>query len=119
MITLDIERIDDVPVARPRGDIDAASASRTRAELIECFDTGAADDLVLDLSATRYVDSAGIDMLFRLSELLRQRRARLLLVIPPASSLARLATIVALPQAMPVHATVEQALRARAPETEA
>jgi anti-sigma B factor antagonist len=112
LITLDIERIDDVPVARPRGDIDAANARRTRVELIECIEQAAADDLVLDLTATRYIDSAGIDMLLRLSELLRQRRARLRLVIAPASPLARLAEIVGLSRAMPVHASVEEALSA-------
>jgi len=53
-------------------------------------------------------------MLFRLAELLRQRRATMLLVIPPESNLARLAEIVGLGRAMPVHASVEDALGAPA-----
>lgn len=114
MTGLEVERVNDVPVVRPRQDIDAANATQLRAELTACLDRGA-EHLVLDLGATRYLDSAGIDMLFRLSERLRQRRARLLVVIPPSSQLARLAEIVALPSAMPVHETVEDALAACAP----
>lgn len=109
MTGLDVERRDEVPVARPRGDIDVANALQVREELAACLHDGA-DCLVLDLTATRYVDSAGLDMLFRLGERLRQRRVRLLLVISPASQLARLANIVALPQALPVYDTLEAAL---------
>jgi anti-anti-sigma factor len=107
---LRLERIDGVPVASLREDIDAANARALREELAGCVRE--ADRLVLDLSCTRYVDSAGIDMLFRLNELLRQRRAALVLVIPQSSQLARLAQIVALDSAMAIHETVEQALGA-------
>jgi anti-sigma B factor antagonist len=109
VIGLDVERRDEVPVARSRGDIDAANASRLREELAECMTPGA-NVLVLDLTDTAYVDSAGLDMLFRLSERLRQRRARLLLVIAAGSPLARLAKIVALENAVAIHATVKDAL---------
>jgi anti-anti-sigma factor len=105
------ERRDGVPVMRPREDIDAANAAALRERLADSVEDGI-DRLIVDLTETRYVDSAGIDMLFRLSELLRQRRATLLLVIPPESNLARLAEIVGLSRAMPVHPTVEAALGA-------
>jgi anti-sigma B factor antagonist len=111
---LEFERVDGVPVARPSEDIDAANARVLRDELAASLQ--GADTLVLDLSATRYVDSAGIDMLFRLNELLRQRRAKLLLVIPQSSQLTRLAQIVALPSAVAIHETVEQALGAVSPQ---
>ncbi|MCW3030371.1 MAG: hypothetical protein JWM66_504, partial [Solirubrobacterales bacterium] len=45
-----------------------------------------------------------------LHELLRDRRGRLLLVIPAQSNLARLAEIVALPSAVPVYDTLQRAL---------
>jgi anti-sigma B factor antagonist len=106
---IDVEYLNNVPVARPRGDIDAATAPRMRAQLAESIGTGV-KTLVLDLSATRYIDSAGIDMLFRLSERLRERRAMLLLVIPSRSSLLRLLRIVGLTSAMPVCDTIEQAV---------
>lgn len=109
MTGLEVERIDNVPVVRSRQDIDAANATQVREELIRFLDKGA-EGIVLDLSATRYLDSAGIDMLFRLNERLRQRRASLQLVIPAGSNLQRLAEIVALPSAVPIHETVEEAL---------
>lgn len=111
MIGVDLEQINQVPIARSRGDIDAANADSVRAELAESVGSSA-ENLILDLSDTRYLDSAGIDMLLRLSERLRQRRAKLRLVIPPSSQVLRLAELVALPDAMPVHSTIEEALDA-------
>ena len=109
----DVERQDGVPVVRPREDIDAANAAALREQLADCVDP-ATDRLIVDLSETRYIDSAGIDMLFRLAELLRQRRTKLLLVIAPESNLARLAEIVGLPRAMAIHASLRAALGAEA-----
>jgi len=110
----DLERHDGVPVVRPTGDIDAANATSLREQLADSMGQDV-DRLVLDLSGVRYLDSAGIDMLFRLGELLRQRRAALLLVIPHDSNLARLAEIVGLSQALPVHPSVDEALGAAPP----
>lgn len=110
MNRLDIEQIDGVPVARVDQDIDAANAVTTQRQLADALGP---DDLtlVIDLSATRYVDSAGIDMLLRLSDRLDQRRAKLILVIPEASQLMRLATIVGLPGAVPIHSGLTEALQ--------
>jgi anti-anti-sigma factor len=109
-MALETERREDVPVARAGEDIDAANASRVGLELAEAI--GGEGALVLDLTETRYLDSAGIDMLFRLGERLRQRRARLVLVIPSSSPLTRLVEIVGLPHSTPVRETLEQALAA-------
>jgi stage II sporulation protein AA (anti-sigma F factor antagonist) len=109
---LAVERVDSVAVARPRGDIDASNADRLHDELAKCLDGGDAEDLVLDLGEVRYVDSAGIDMLFRLAERLRRRRARLLLAMPAGSPLLRLAEIVGLPRAVEIHPSVDEALAA-------
>lgn len=109
-MTLEIERREDVPVARATEDIDAANASGVGFELAETI--GGEGALVLDLSGTRYLDSAGIDMLFRFGERLHQRRARLLLVVPSGSPLRRVVEIVGLPRSMPVCETLEQALAA-------
>jgi anti-sigma B factor antagonist len=113
MTLVDVERHDGVPVVSPRQDVDAANAAALREQLAECVDAGT-DRLIVDLTGTRYIDSAGIDMLFRLGELLRQRRAMLLLVIAPESNLERLAEIVGLTHAMPVLPTVPEALDAPA-----
>ena len=113
MIGVSFERLGRIPVARPRGDIDAATACDLRERLAEQM-SNEAPGIVLDLSETRYVDSAGLDMLFRFSELLHQRRAELVLVIPPTSQLVRLGQLVGLYSAMPVRASLEEALSAPA-----
>jgi anti-anti-sigma factor len=109
MSALRLERRGGVPVARPGDDIDAGNAVQLGEELVDAAGADAVH-LVLDLGEVRYLDSAGIEMLFRLGERLQQRRGALCLVIPPESNLARLAAIVGLPSVAPVHSSVEQAL---------
>jgi anti-anti-sigma factor len=110
MSGLEIEQIDGVPVARVYEDIDAANTAAVQQHLSEALGPDALS-LIIDLSATRYVDSAGIDMLLRLADLLDQRRAKLVLVIPNASQLKRLASIVGLPEAIAVHPSLSNALQ--------
>jgi len=109
MSAVPIKRVDGVRVAHPVGDIDAANASQVERELVESLDPDG-DCLVLDLHETRYLDSAALDMVFRLNERLRQRRGGLQVVIPDSSPLGRLAAIVGLPKVIPVHASVRDAL---------
>ena len=110
MTALQIERIDGVPIAHVTDDLDAANAGPVRRQLDNAL--GPDDSsLIVDLSDTRYLDSAGIDMLLRLSDRLDHRRARLILVISGASQLTRLATIVGLPDAIAVQPTVSEALQ--------
>jgi anti-anti-sigma factor len=111
MIELGVEHFDGIPVARTPADIDAANAETVRDELAGRVQHDTRE-LIVDLSGTRYLDSAGIDMLFRLSRRLSQRRATLRLVIPPHTGLARLAEIVGIPGTIPVHEDVEDAVEA-------
>jgi anti-anti-sigma factor len=106
----DIQMIDGVPIAHIKGDVDGANATATKRQLAEALGPDSLG-LVIDLSATRYIDSVGIDMLLRLSDRLDHRRASLVLVIPDAAQLKRLATIVGLTQAIAVRPTVSDALR--------
>lgn len=106
----DIEQIDGVPVVSVNEDIDAANAMATQQQLADALDPDAIS-LVVDLSATRYVDSAGIDMLLRLGDRLDHRRAKLILVIPDASQLKRLVTFVGLPEAIATHPSLADALQ--------
>lgn len=110
MSKLDTERVDGVPIAHVHQDIDAANATITQHQLADALGPDAST-LILDLSQTRYVDSAGIDMLLRLGDRLDRRRAKLILVIPETSQLKRLAAIVGLPDAIAIHPTLPQALQ--------
>jgi anti-sigma B factor antagonist len=115
-----VEQIDGVPVAHVNEDIDVANATAIQQRLADALGPDALS-LVVDLSATQYVDSAGVDMLLRLSDLLDHRRAKLILVIPDTSQLKRLATIVGLPEAVAIHSSlanaVQEAARAQAETT--
>ncbi len=110
MSRLDIEKVDGVAIARVNEDIDAANATAIQHELAEALGPDALC-LVVDLGGIRYLDSAGIDMLLRLSDLLRHRRAKLILVIPDSSQLKRLVTIVGLPGAITIRPSLRDALK--------
>lgn len=110
MSPLDLERIDGVPIARVGEDIDAANATIAQQQMAEALGPDTSS-LVIDLSETRYLDSAGIDMLLRLSDRLDHRRAKLILVIPDTSQLKRLVAIVGLPEAIAIHPTLPAALQ--------
>jgi anti-anti-sigma factor len=109
MSPLEIERIDGVPIARAREDIDAANAALILQQLADALDPDA-PSLVIDLSEAHYLDSAGIDMLLRLGDRLDHRRSKLIVVIPETSQLQRLAAIVGLPEAIAIHPTLLDAL---------
>lgn len=110
MSPLNIEQIDGVPVVRVNEDVDAANAASIQQQLAAALGPDALC-LILDLSHTRYLDSAGIDMLLRLSNRLDHRRAKLILVIPETSPLKRLATIVGMPEAIAIYSTLPEALQ--------
>jgi anti-anti-sigma factor len=110
MSPLDLERVDGVQIARVGEDIDAANATTTQQQLADALGPDTSS-LVIDLSETRYLDSAGIDMLLRLGDRLDHRRAKLILVIPDTSQLKRLASIVGLPNAIAIHPTLPAALQ--------
>jgi anti-sigma B factor antagonist len=108
---LQIEYLDGVPVGRLPSDVDAANAIAL-GESLAASAARPTCDLVVDLTATRYIDSMGLDMLFRLNQRLDRRRATLRLVIPTDSPLMRLAQIVSLPTTLPIHAGVAEAVAA-------
>ncbi len=106
------ERGDDVSVAAVEGEIDASNANAV-AERLRTLLTNRSSVLVVDLTDTTYVDSAGLNLLFELASELEHRQQQLRLVIAPASSIARMAAIVGLDAAVPTHPTRAAALAAR------
>jgi anti-anti-sigma factor len=110
---LSIELDHGVATIRLPGDVDAANADAVAQEIVG----GVGNEtpaVVLDLRATRYLDSAGVDMLFRLHESMLARRQRLHLVASEDSPLWRILRIVAIPEVMPVHDDVQSAVAAAA-----
>jgi anti-anti-sigma factor len=77
-------RIGETQHASISGEIDLSNA-RLLLDTIAATMPDDAAVVVLDLTATTYLDSAGIAALFRLAERLRIRRQDLRLVVPPDS----------------------------------
>jgi anti-sigma B factor antagonist len=104
-----IERQEGALVARLSGEVDMTNASYVGQELTSSMpnDTAA---LVLDLGQTRYIDSAGIELLFDLARRLGRRRQELRLVLPEDSPLKRVLMLTEIQTAAPIHATVKEAL---------
>jgi anti-anti-sigma factor len=84
-----VRTITGVPVASLPADVDSANAAEVLQELTREISNEPAG-LVVDLTETRYLDSAGIEMLFQLRAKLGNRGKRLAVVVPAGSHLRRL-----------------------------
>lgn len=104
-----VERRAGSSVAQVKGEIDASNTewlgARVRALL-----TNQSDALVVDLSATTYLDSAGIALLFRLAAELRLHQQRLYVVVGAGSPIARMIRLTGLDTTVPTRETLEAAL---------
>ena len=101
----------EVPTAAIQGEIDASNTDDIAARLRRLV-TNRSEALVVDLVATTYIDSAGINLLFELDTELRQRQQRLHLVVAESSPIERMIGITGLAGAVPVHPTLAAAVRA-------
>jgi anti-sigma B factor antagonist len=82
---LQLSSREGIVIARVSGEIDMSNAADLRAAITEATPNDALG-VVLDLSDVGYVDSAGIHLLYRLGEALRNRGQTLRVVIPPESA---------------------------------
>jgi anti-sigma B factor antagonist len=96
-------------VAHVQGEIDASNVAWVE-ERIRMPLTNRCDGLAVDLTATTYLDSAGIAMLFRLAAELKQHQQQLRLVFAEGSPVARMASLSGLARAAPTHASLDAAL---------
>ena len=99
----------DVPVAAVHGELDASNA-RELGERVRSLLTNELKAMIVDLSGTTYLDSAGINQLFALGEAMRARQQRLALVVGAGSPIERMLTIIGLTQVELVCPTVPAAL---------
>ena len=115
MATVEIEAGDEVVVARVVGEIDLSNATAVGDRLASAVPNHALG-LAIDLSGTTYLDSSGVGLLFDLAGRLRRRQQRLALSVPGDSPLRRVLGIVDAASAMPVAASVDEAVeRVRTP----
>jgi anti-anti-sigma factor len=100
---------DDVVVARLSGEVDLSNAAEVGDELASGVPNSALG-LVLDLTATTYLDSSGVHLVFDLAERLRTRQQQLRIVVPAGAPIRRVLRIVELDDTVPVIASVDEAV---------
>jgi anti-anti-sigma factor len=108
-----------VVVAYLDGEIDMSNADALGASLTNRM-TNDALGLAIDLTAVRYLDSFGIQVVYELSERLRKRGQELRLVVKTGSTIARTLDLVDASSRIGVVETTEAAVAAiasLAPET--
>ena len=101
----------DLPVARLDGEIDASNVGVT-GDRLRSLVSNRSVGLIVDLAATTYLDSAGINLLFALGEELRGHQQRLALVVVGGSPIARMISLTGLDQAVAARETLDEALAA-------
>ena len=96
-------------VARLKGEVDMTNATWVHDELLHSVPNGAIR-LIVDLSATRYLDSAAIALLFDIARRLSRRRQALRLVMPAGSPLERVLELTEVGTVAPIHGDLASAL---------
>ena len=102
---------DDVPVGSIHGEIDASNVAEVGVALRGLV-SNQSSLMVVDLTDTAYLDSAGINLLFALGDELRSRQLTLRLVIAPKTSIARMLGITGLDKVYATYPTLPEALSA-------
>lgn len=108
---LRISEHDDIVVARAVGEIDMVNAAKLHAATVRGTRNEAAG-LILDLTGTDYLDSAGIRLIYNLRESLSTRGQGLWLVIPADSMIHDTLRLAGVGQHFQVTDTLDQALEA-------
>ena len=104
-----------VPVCELRGELDASNVDGVQTAILDQVGNDV-PGLVLDLTATTYLDSAAVRILFDLARRLRSRRQELRLVVPPDGVVRRVLVLTALADVVPLDESIDDAvttLRAR------
>ena len=98
-----------VPVVTAPAEIDVASAYQLRAALLDAAAGGHAT-VVVDLTGTRFCDSAGLNLLVRAHKRARDMGGGLRLVIPAGAAVLRIFTVTGIGRVIPQFASLGEAL---------
>jgi anti-anti-sigma factor len=109
LATLTEERHGDYVIVGITGEVDASNAAEI-GQRLRRLTPNEAKGLLVDLSETIYLDSAGINTLFALHSELHDRRQQLLLVVPDTSPMRRTLEIAGLNETVTLHPTRDAAL---------
>lgn len=90
------------------GEIDGSNASEVRRAVADNV-PASARLLILDLSTTSYIDSAGVELIFELARRLAARRQALRLVVPEGSGVRRVLELCDVASVAQVDSSVQDA----------
>jgi len=96
-------------VARIRGDLDLSNLYAVHTALLEMLPNEAIG-LVVDLGGVTFLDSSGVEALFRLQASLEVRQQRLAVAIPAGATIRRALELSGAPGEMPLCGSVDEAL---------
>jgi anti-anti-sigma factor len=100
---------DGLVVARVRGDLDLSNLYSVHTALLEMLPNEAIG-LVVDLGGVTFLDSSGVEALFRLQASLEVRQQRLAVAIPAGATIRRALELSGAPGEMPLRGSVDEAL---------
>ncbi len=109
MIRVQEERLDSTLMIVLDGELDASSVGEVAVKQRRLVENQAMR-LVVDLERVGYLDSAGINLLFAISNELTARQQQLHLVVAEGSPIERTLMVVGADRAFPVHGSREAAL---------
>jgi anti-anti-sigma factor len=108
-VRVDLIRNGRVMVARMPVEVEITQAPLLRGQLMQALENRDLG-LVIDLTATKYLDSSGVNLLFELGEVLAARQLRMAIVMPQGGLVERVVSIVDLGSAMPIHRDTDSAV---------
>jgi anti-anti-sigma factor len=109
MTPLRIDDADGVIVARISGEIDLSNAREVGEELAHSVPNTALG-VVIDLTATEYLDSSGVHMIFDLAQRMGRRQQAVRVVVPEGAPIRRVLRIVELDEVVPVLAAMGESI---------
>lgn len=98
----------EVVVVAVAGDVDSSNAADLRRAIYERVSPGATV-LVVDLSETAYLDSAGVELIFELARRLTARRQALRIVAVPGGGVRRVLELCAVGAVADLAASLDEA----------
>ena len=111
MADVRFEREEETVIAVVTGEVDMSNAATVRQQIAESV-TPDDDAVIVDLSELSFIDSAGLHSLIELGTVLDERRQKLLLCLPPGSTIRRAIEIIGLPHAVSVYSDRGEAMEA-------
>jgi anti-sigma B factor antagonist len=107
-ISFSVEVVEGVPVVTAPEEIDVTNAAGLRAAVSEAIEPGSAL-VVVDMSRTRFCDSAGLNALVAADRRARAAGGEVRLVIV-AEAIVRVVALTGVDRVVPIYASLEEAL---------